>query len=84
MPRFFYRKGAAGGVNKMAVSQKQWANAIGTALGIPKKAAQDTKDETRHIHQHAQHKITPCVHSFYGSDMLCIKCGKYFPETNEA
>jgi hypothetical protein len=42
-----------------------------------RKAAQDTKDETRHIHQQAQR-----VHSFYGSDMLCIKCGKYFPETN--
>jgi hypothetical protein len=24
-----------------------------------------------------------CCHSFRGSDYLCIKCGLYFPETNE-
>ena len=25
---------------------------------------------------------TPCIHVFITSDMLCYKCGLYFPETN--
>ena len=43
------------------------------------------KEVTRHtrmIKETYYEPVEPCRHTFIGKDLLCSKCGQYFPETN--